>query len=275
MVQSATSGTELYGNSLKKCSVSSFTLSERRYPPFFQTPAHAHENSLFCLVLEGSYTEISSQRTQVCKPSTFLFHAAGDPHAEHFHQSGGHSFIVEIPLNRLVELSGTFNSATYSSMFSNGNIPLLGKRLYGEFKHFDKFSPLIIEGLVYEIFGEVSRRMAVSRGSRPPVWLKAVEELLREKFDERLTLTEIAETVGVHPVHVAQSFRRHYQVTVGGFVRRLRLERSRQQLLDTDRTLAEIALDNGFSDQSHFTRLFKAEFGQTPNSFRQNNQLFS
>ena len=108
-------------------------------------------------------------------------------------------------------------------------------------------------------------------GERSPIWLKTVEELLREKFNERLTLAEIAETVGVHPVHLAQSFRRHYQMTIGGFVRRLRLERSRRQLLDTDQTLAEIALGSGFSDQSHFTRLFKAEFGQTPNAFRQNN----
>jgi AraC family transcriptional regulator len=269
--QGATSGAELFGNSLETCNVSTFTLSERKYPPFFQTPSHAHENSLFCLVLGGSYTEISSQRTRVCQPSTFLFHAAGDPHAEHFHRSGGHSFIVEIPLNRSVELPEKFNSAICSSMFSNGNIPLLGRRLYEEFKHFDKFSSLIIEGLVYEIFGEVCRQTAVLHGERSPIWLKTVEELLREKFNERLTLAEIAETVGVHPVHLAQSFRRHYQMTIGGFVRRLRLERSRRQLLDTDQTLAEIALGSGFSDQSHFTRLFKAEFGQTPNAFRQNN----
>lgn len=269
--QSATSETELYGNSLGSCNVSAFTLSERRYPPFFRTPSHAHENSLFCLVLGGSYTEIGSQQTRVCKPSTFLFHAAGDPHAEHFHQAGGHSFIVEIPLNRLVELPEKFNSAKSSSMFSNGNIPLLGKRLYEEFRHFDKFSSLIIEGLVYEIFGEVCRRTVVSRGERSPIWLKTVEELLREKFDKRLTLAEIAQTVDIHPVHLAQSFRRHYQMTVGGFVRRLRLEHSRRQLLYTDQTLAEIALSSGFSDQSHFTRLFKVEFGQTPHAFRQNN----
>jgi len=264
------STTALFGSSLEKCDVSTFVLSERRYPPHFQTPAHAHETSLFCLVLDGSYTETSGGRQQICQPSTFLFHEAGDRHAEQFHDKGGHSFIVEIPSVRVAELTGSSNLVICTSLFRNGNLPILAKKLYREFKRFDNFSPLIMEGLVFEIIGEVSRQSNGARSDRCPSWLKSVEEYIKDHFEDRLTLPELAAVINVHPVHLAQTFRRHYNTTIGSYLRRLRLERSREQLLSTNKTLAEIACGNGFSDQSHFTRLFKREFGQTPHAYRQN-----
>ena len=56
--------------------------------------------------------------------------------------------------------------------------------------------------------------------------------------------------------------------TFGEFVRRLRFEKARELLMSTSRPISEIALACGFTDQSHFSRRFRGEFGVTPNSFR-------
>ena len=90
-----------------------------------------------------------------------------------------------------------------------------------------------------------------------------------EAFEPHLDVGgEIAAQVGVHPVQLARAFRKRYRCSVGELQRRLRLEHASRQLVTTHRTLAEIALAAGFSDQAHFCRVFKAHTGLTPARFR-------
>jgi AraC family transcriptional regulator len=83
-----------------------------------------------------------------------------------------------------------------------------------------------------------------------------------------LTLAHVAAQVGVHPVHLATTFRRKYGVTVGEFVRRLRIEHACAELLKKDLPLTAIALQAGFADQSHFSKVFKSYVGTTPAKYR-------
>ena len=260
--------TNLFGKSLQKQKVSAFSLCERFYSPFFSTPRHAHENALFCLVLKGSYTETYGRKRLDCLPATMLFHAGEFPHAECYHQHGGHSFIVEIEKVWLENIREQINFPTFSIDFRNGSLPQLGARVYQEFRRFDTLSPMIIEGLMLEITAETARQTFESK-NRIPVWLKKVEDLLQQRYNEQISLTEIAAFVRVHPVHLAQSFRKYRQTTVGNYLREIRLERARRELIETNKTLAEISLNNGFCDQSHLSRLFKQKFGATPHAYRQ------
>ena len=260
--------TKLFGESLQKQKVSAFTLSERFYSPFFHTPKHAHENALFCLVVNGSYTETYGNRSLLCSPSNFLFHAGDFPHAEQYHKNGGHAFIIEIEKDWLKKIREQIDFPKFSVDFKNGNLPQLGAKLYHEFRRFDSLSPMIIEGVMLEIAGETARQ-TFEKKNASPLWLKRVEILLKERFNEQISLAEIAEFVQIHPVHLAQSFRKYRNTTVGNYLREIRLENAKKDLLATKKSLSEIALNNGFSDQSHFSRLFKQKFGVTPSQFRQ------
>ncbi len=262
------SSSKLFGKSLQSRKVAAFSLSERFYPPHFKTPEHTHDNALFCLVLKGNYTETFGRERRECTPRTALFHASDDPHAEHFHDSGGHSFIVEIERNWMSKVRDEFGFPSITSEFRCGVLPDLGARLYHEFRRFDEVSPLVVEGLMLEITGETARR-TFEKKSRKPDWLAKVERHLRERLAEPFSLPEVAAVAGVHPVHLAQTFRKFHQCSVGGFLMRLRLESARRELSETTKSIAEIALDHGFSDQSHFTRRFKSELGATPHEYRQ------
>jgi AraC family transcriptional regulator len=99
------------------------------------------------------------------------------------------------------------------------------------------------------------------------LWLKRVVELLTSTSD-RFKIRELAHEAGVHPVHLARMFRRYYGCTVGEYVRSVRVQQSQQDLLDSNEPIAEIAVKNGFADQSHFTRSFKSVTGVTPARYR-------
>jgi AraC family transcriptional regulator len=92
--------------------------------------------------------------------------------------------------------------------------------------------------------------------------------MIRARFAEPLSLSEIAQAVNVHPAHLAREFRRWYRCAVGEYVRRVRVEFARDALLATDAPLFEIAYRAGFADHSHFTRTFKRLTGMTPYEFR-------
>ena len=104
-------------------------------------------------------------------------------------------------------------------------------------------------------------------GAAPP-WLRQAREIIVEHFSETLKLTQIAAEVGVHPVYLATAFRQKFGVTVGEFVRQLRIEHACAELIKGDLPLAAIALQAGFADQSHFSKVFKLYVGMTPHKYR-------
>ena len=257
-----------YGEALRGRKVSGFELSERVYPPCFRTPKHTHKRALFCFVIAGNYTEEYGGRTRECGSSTLLFHPADELHAEHFHESGGTSFIIEIEPEWFKRLRDQGIASQPAPGVKGGVAELLARRLYKELVQRDEVSDLIIEGLMMELVGETSRGGAAVEVKHPPRWLEQAKKLLHERSAEPLKLADIAREVSVHPVHLAQTFHKSYRCTVGDYVRRLRVERACRDLADSELPLADIALAAGFCDQSHFTRTFKRLIGIAPSLYR-------
>ena len=141
-------------------------------------------------------------------------------------------------------------------------------KVYREFLEPDGAAPLAIEGLTLEMLAEASRRRLPALDRKPPRWLVQAQDLLRARFTERITIAEIAAAVGVHPVHLAREFRCFHHCTIGEYLRRLRIERACEQLRKSQTSLAAIACEAGFSDQSHFSRTFKRLLGMTPATYR-------
>jgi AraC-like DNA-binding protein len=121
----------------------------------------------------------------------------------------------------------------------------------------DEVSPLIIEGLALEMLAETSRCQTRAVEPKAPLWLEKAEDMLRAHFAEHLSLSFIGRVIGVHPVHLAREFRRHYHSTVGEYLRGLRIEYITNELATSDASVVEIAAAAGFSDQSHLSRTFK------------------
>jgi len=259
----------LYGETLRSRKVSSFELSERVYPARFRTPRHSHKQALFCFVVQGDYTETYGRKTRECSSSALLFHPADETHAEHFHDAGGRSFIIEVAPEWLERMREQVAVVDHSAEFHDGITELLARRLYKEFAQMDEASALVIEGLMLEMVGEASRHNSNGSADHHPRWLRQARELLRARFSEHLTLAEIAGTVGIHPVHLAQTFRKSFQCTVGDYVRQLRIEYACHELVASETPIVQIALAAGFCDQSHFTRTFKRCIGVAPSQYRE------
>ena len=179
-----------------------------------------------------------------------------------------HSFSIEIAptlVHRVREYSLRLDDSVHCQ---GGLLTLLYKRAYSEFVRMDDVALLAIEGLVLEMLAEVSRGQTKGTTEKSPRWLKQAQELVHERFSESLSLQDIADAIGIHPVHLSREFRKRYRCTIGEYIRRRRIEYASGQILTSKATLLEIAATAGFSDQSHFSRMFKRQMGVTPTEYR-------
>lgn len=257
-----------YGKPLRTREIAGFVLSEAAYPPNHNLPRHSHKLSCFMSILQGSVTETYAKKELTGKPSALIFRPAGELHSDRFHNVGGRLFLIEIEnwwLDRVREYTGMPNNP---ARLYAGIPTTLSRKLYSEFRHMDEVSALVVEGLMLEMIADVSRSDKAFGTRRPPRWIEQTEEILRAQYAERLTLAYIAGLVGIHPVHLGQTFRAHYQCSLGEYVRRLRIEFVCRELGSSDTALTDIALSAGFADQSHLTRTFKRSTGMTPSEYR-------
>jgi AraC family transcriptional regulator len=89
---------------------------------------------------------------------------------------------------------------------------------------------------------------------------------------ERISLDELARQAGVSRFHFARQFRLSTGESPMEHLRRVRIERSKSILQARGSTIAEVAARLGFSDQSHFTRIFGRLVGVSPGSFARSDQ---
>ncbi|GAA4455872.1 hypothetical protein GCM10023189_24250 [Nibrella saemangeumensis] len=110
---------------------------------------------------------------------------------------------------------------------------------------------------------------------RTPAWVSELKELIQDQIDTNLSLslTDLSDSLAVNPAYVSRVFSRYFDnLSFGEYIRKLRIEKAVQLLETTSYTLSEIAYLTGFSDQSHFTRIFKKLMNQNPSEYRKKRQ---
>lgn len=257
----------LCGTVVGRSVVAGFTLTETAYAPSLRLPSHSHQSAYFCLVLQGSFTELHARGSRDCRPSTLIFHPPGERHSDYFHTAARcFNLLMDVRwVERVRQYSPNIESA---AEFRGGILTQLAVKIYREFCQADALSQLIVEGLMLEILGEAARGATEPAGRQRPRWLVRAREVLHDRFCDDLSLAEVAKTVGIHETHLSREFRRHYHCTMGEYVRRLRIDFACRELSASDAPIAEVAQAVGFFDQSHFGRTFKRLTGVSPASYR-------
>ena len=257
------------GDVLRWNEVAGLTIGEICYTAGAQRSKHEHQRACFHFLLQGGYVESRGSKSIECDTLSLSFQPGGFEHAYRgLTNTGSRSLTIELEESwtaRLREHSVILNSPIN---FHSGIVVWLMTRLYNEFRSMQSGSSLAIEALALEIAVETSRRKMIAPEQKPPVWLQKVRDLLNDRFTESLSLSQIATSAGVHPVHLARTFRQFHHCTVGEYLRRIRIEFACRQVIQSDSTLVEIALAAGFSDQSQFCHTFKRAIGMTPTEFR-------
>lgn len=255
-----------YGSTAKAVSVSGFRFTEKAYELKSALPRHSHELAHFCFVIDGAYTENIGSRSDERIPSTLIFYPPDVTHAESHHSRGRH-FLIELESWRSESMRDYNALLSDPSVLIDSSTSWLAAKIYREFRNMDELSKMALEGLTLELLVETSRRSKKDE-RRQPAWLSKATDILSDSFSNPPCLDDIADAIGIHPVHLARVFRQFHHCTISEYVRNLRIDYARRRMLASKEPLVEIALAAGFADQTHFSRSFKRVTGMTPTEFR-------
>jgi AraC-like DNA-binding protein len=231
---------------------------------------HAHTSAKITLLLEGSLRETTRMSELTCESGALLFRAPGEAHSNTYGPSSNRSLIIDVPV-------AAYEAQPVSAVLFDrlhvqrgGSAGRVARRIAREVAQPDGCSALAIEGYVLETLAMALRSREGGSGSREdgarPVD-KAIE-YLRAFPTSRVSLATLAQVAGVSSNRLIRAFRRHTGLTPAVCQRRMRAEWAAEEMLRTDKSIARVASEAGFADQSHLTRVFLKVFGETPGACR-------
>jgi AraC family transcriptional regulator len=253
-----------HGRSGQPLTVGSYRLTEARYAPDQHLPRHEHAFPSWTLLLAGSFEEIFSRDTLICTAGTVLTKPSTADHANRYGPVGAHCLLIEA-CGSAFDIVDVFGQPR---ILSAGVIPVVAQKIHREFRSGDSLSGIALEGLLVELAAASARVSRLAPSLNKKRWLNSVRDQLEENFRCPPSLSELAAIHGVHPVYLCQEFRAAFGVNLGEFVRAVRFEFARACLVSGDRSIADVALSAGFSDQAHFSRDFKRRTGTSPRQYR-------
>jgi AraC family transcriptional regulator len=255
------------GETLDHRVVASLTVTRTLHRVPARLPLHTHAAPYFCLVLNGAFDESVGATAYQARSGMLLFHPPGETHSDEIRAAG--TRLVSIALGgswagRLGELEIRKRPRPGRQSAAAARI---AHRVARELLADDPTSSIAIEGLVLTLLAEAASTPDSLRGGAPR-WLPVAADFIRANYRDRLDHDALARVAGVHGTHLARAFHRHMSCTVTEYVRRLRIEWALEHVARGDAPLADVALEAGFADQAHFTRVFRRETGSTPSEYR-------
>jgi AraC family transcriptional regulator len=137
-----------------------------------------------------------------------------------------------------------------------------------------------LESVVSAVLGQIIyRRSTLSqRFKRPPEFLepkllKGSLDYIRSNVSQSLSLSDIATMTGFSSYHFARAFKATTGISPYQYVLRCRVELAQQLLQEKGRSLAEVAVEAGFGNQSHMTTVFRRVLQTTPQQYRATKEL--
>lgn len=251
----------------RSVAIDGYAVIDAWFPPGTRIEPHIHERACFAVMLSGSFNLAFRRRTFSCTPSSVFVEPLGERHSNRVENGGAHVVVIQ-PDPACRESWEPFTALLDGIRFlRHDGVRQLAARLGAELSAPDCYSGLAIESLITQMFIETGRDNRAD-DKAPPRWLLRARDLLHDLHGRAPRTSEIARTVGVHPTRLSRGFQRFYRVSIGSYSRHLRLDSAIERLIGSADSIASIAADAGFSDQSHFTRLLKRYSGRTPDQIR-------
>lgn len=255
-----------YGQTNNTINLEGITLTDTVYTQD-KVDWHYHENAYFTFILQGQVIEGNKKETYHCSQGTLLFHNWDDAHYNIKPPGFTRGFHIEIDQSWFDNHELITGDLQGSVSIKDPKVQMLFYKLFKESKTNDSTSALAINSLLIEVLENIDNQNKANEMFIPD-WVRTLKEILHEQIVDDFSLASLAALLGIHPVHLSRYFPKYFGCSLGEYIRKSKIQKSLGMLSNNSNSLVDIALQTGFSDQSHFNRCFKENIGITPMAYR-------
>jgi AraC-like DNA-binding protein len=140
---------------------------------------------------------------------------------------------------------------------------------WAKFLQKEKHTQQPFENLLLDVYNNYLKK---TKKKKTPAWAQELKEIIQDHIDTNLSLKEISKGLEINPSYLSREFSKYFEdLSFGEYIRKQRIDKAKELMSSPNAySLTEIAYLTGFSDQSHFTRIFKKHTGKSPSSFKRN-----
>lgn len=260
--------TTFAGTTQKMTRLGNVQLALTRCDAGLELPRHHHEHAFLSFLLDGEYSEGDKQQWRDCHENTVTWHPRNDQHAVRHGTRPVTSLQVEFLEDEIEQISIRHH---FPALRTSARMPSLRyhiQSLVEEINTGDEWSEWAIRGGLLQIFSTLGRYENRQRGLSPESVVSHVNAVIEDACPETPDEQALTSGCGAGISHVAAIYRQMTGESIASVVRRRRISRACELLTTKDMPLAEVAVECGFYDQSHFTRMFSKLMKCTPGHFR-------
>lgn len=237
---------------------------------------HWHRSIEIFAVFEGTLAFFINEEEYPLGSGEFILLNSNEIHSISSPEAN-RTIVLQIPMNvlRNVETGGGLILFTHSPKRQDSKIMELIESMYQELQERGSEYEWKVQSdffmLVYLLLTKYRKREILPeeiRHYRKLNRLSTITGYIRENYTKELSLEMVADRFGYSPSYLSRMFRKYAQTNYKTYLQNVRIEYGFQELANTDHTIGEIALNNGFPNQKAFTREFKKKYGILPSEYR-------
>lgn len=245
-------------------------------------PMHWHNNIEIILVLSGEIKARVNNVEHIVYPGEILFVNSSELHET---ESNNKNEIEAITILLSYEFMKKYYPEIDSYYFNidereeySKEIKTLMIKCAEEYKKKGQLYELKVSMLLMELFKILIENCKIKREKKNVVIQeeKSIENVkkaiafMEDNYELNLCLNDIAYEIGMAPTYFERFFKKNTGETFYSYLNKIRLYYSYKELINTEYSITEIALNNGFANVKSFIEVFKKEYNMTPGKYRSN-----
>lgn len=221
---------------------------------------HSHDNAAISLVLRGTIHEIVNEKTIVGGATKLIIKPTDIPHKNLYLNNCTIlcAYLKEEKQNKLLD----YDVLKEWDMLNGNNSLHYFKALISTSTEEQYYSNL------KNMLGYIKHHKKNTKKAIIPDWLINVKSYLDENWQNIQIRGDLKKEFKINPIYISRVFKNYYGQSIQSYLKTLRVSNTMANMIHNDFCLSQIALSNGFSDQSHMGRSFKKITGFTPLEFK-------
>lgn len=241
-------------------------------------PPHWHESLELLFCFSGELEVIFTEHTYHLNSQEFIIINSNYVHSTKSPASS-ECLVIQFPLEYLQSITEgkylkkflfkAIPTKQYSEIINYLNF------IYYDFSSQNLVSHLQVRAKIYELFAILCNDNTFSstniheiKSFKYLAIMEQVNQYIQDHYTQHLMIEEVARVFNYNPSYFSRFYKKFMGITFTEYLNSIRLDGAYKEMRDTDKTILEIGLNNGFSTNKTFYNVFRNEFGMSPNKFR-------